>query len=90
MYRNTPYKNYAQIQEALRKKTAVLRIARGKYTVLLQRFGQGRPSVVLAFLLQFILPAAFVVGWFLLFGAVYTLNAGVLTFRGSLFLGVVE
>ena len=64
MYRNTPYKNYAQIQEALRKKTAVLRIARGKYTVLLQRFGQGRPSVVLAFLLQFILPAAFVVGWF--------------------------
>jgi len=64
MYQNTPYKNYAQIRDGLREKTVLLRIARGKYTLLLQRFGQGRISVVLAFLLQFILPAAFAAGWF--------------------------
>lgn len=65
MYQDTPYQNYTQIQDGLRKKAILLRIARGRYSILLQRFGQGRPSVVLTFLLQLILPIAFVVGWFL-------------------------
>lgn len=64
MYQDTPYKDYAQIQSALRKKTVILRIARGRYSILLQRFGQGRPSVIFTFLLQMILPISFIVGWF--------------------------
>lgn len=65
MYRDTPFKSYAQIQDGLRKKTILLRIARGKYALLLQRFGPGHASVVLTFLLQLLLPAALVAGWYL-------------------------
>lgn len=75
MYQNTPFKNYAQIQDGLRRKAILLRIARGKYSTLLQRFGQGRISVVLAFLLQLLLPAAVVIGWYLYCGDPSTLAA---------------
>ena len=64
MYRDTPFKSYNQIQDGLRKKSILLRIARGRYAVLLQRFGPGHASVILTFLLQ-LLPAAAVVGWYL-------------------------
>lgn len=64
MYQNTPYKNFLQIREALQKKEAVLRIAKGKYAVLLEQFGKGRISVVLTFLLQLILPTVFVTAWY--------------------------
>ena len=52
MYRDTPFKSYNQIQDGLRKKSILLRIARGRYAVLLQRFGPGHASVTLTFLLQ--------------------------------------
>lgn len=65
MYRDTPFKSYAQIQDGLRKKSILLRIARGRYAVLLQRFGPGHASVILTFLLQLLLPAAVVVGLYL-------------------------
>lgn len=65
MYRDTPFKSYNQIQDGLRKKSILLRIARGRYAVLLQRFGPGHASVILTFLLQLLLPAAAVVGWYL-------------------------
>lgn len=64
MYCDTPYKSYGDVQKALRSKTATLRIARGSYAKLFTNYCQGRLSVVLAFLLQLLLPIAFVIGWY--------------------------
>ena len=64
MYHGTKYRNFNEVREALRARTAVLRIAKGHSARLLMEFGSGNKSVMLSFFLPFLLPAAFLLFWY--------------------------
>ena len=75
MYDGIPYESYNQICEAIKKRNAVLRIAKGGSSQLLIRFGQNSMLVLLAFFLPFFLPLAFLIGWYFYIGDILVLLA---------------
>lgn len=58
MYLETPYKNYAQIRDAIEKKRVEIRIVKDKSRELCSQMERGRVGIAFGFLLQFLLPVS--------------------------------